>query len=263
MSFSDKLSSRDFYWYFSEAYQRRLQKLIILQKVDSTNNFLLGETIPERSNAIVCMTEQQTAGKGTKGRAWQSEIGASFIYSIAYVFDDNVLDLSALSLAIGLIVQQTLDDCGFAGVQLKWPNDLIHNQKKLGGVLVEVKKSNHKLHLVCGIGINIKNNLDASKIDQPFTSLMQIAKHEISRNQLAAQLTEGLLNLFSLYPKHGFHAWQEKWQAVHANQNKKIRIMQSEKMLLGVARGVDEYGALLLETENGLQKIISADVFSL
>lgn len=262
MKYSDKLSSQDFQKYFSAAFQNRLQKLIILQEVASTNDFLFNLEAPERSKALVCMTEQQTAGKGTKGRTWQSELGASFIYSIAYTFIDDVKDLSALSLAIGVIAQQSLEECGFEGVQLKWPNDLQHQYKKLGGVLVEVKKVANIFHLVCGIGINIKSSMDVKKIDQPFTALNQISNQQVSRNAIAAKLTEGLLNLFSVYPQNGFKSWQQAWKSVHAYQDKKVRVRQNGDELIGVARGVDVDGALLLETDKGLQKIISADVFA-
>lgn len=258
----DKLSSQDFLRSFSDAYQSRLQELIILQEVGSTNDFLFSLDMPEKSKAIVCMAEEQTAGKGTKGRKWQSELGASLIYSIAYSFNEDVKNLSALSLAIGVIAQQSLDDCGFAGVEVKWPNDLQHQFKKLGGILVEVKKIKNNFHLVCGIGINIRSTLDARAIGQAFTSLDQLSHQQISRNSIAAKLTEGLLNLFSLYPQNGFKSWQKQWQSVHAYQNKKIRIKQASRELSGIARGVDEEGALLLETDTGLQKIISADVFA-
>lgn len=262
MNNPDILSAQDFQRNFADAYQNRLQELIILQEVGSTNDFLFTSDIPEPSKAIVCMAEQQTAGKGTKGRVWQSELGASFIYSIAYLFKADVKNLSALTLAIGVAIQQTLEDCGFAGVQLKWPNDLQYQYKKLGGVLVELKKVANNFHLVCGIGINVKSTLNADKIDQAFTSLATISATQVSRNQIAANLTENLLNLFSLYPQTGFENWQKQWQAVHAYQDKKIRVKQHHNEMVGVARGVGIDGALLLETENGLQKIISADVFA-
>ncbi len=262
MKNSDKLSSQDFLRHFSPAYQNRLQDLIILQEVGSTNDFLFTLVMPEKSKAIVCLSEEQTAGKGTKGRKWQSELGASLIYSVAYAFNDDVKDLSALSLAIGVIVQQSLETCGFFDVRLKWPNDLQHQYKKLGGILIEVKKIGNSFHLVCGIGINVKNILDAKTIDQAFTTLDQLSNQKISRNVIAAKLTEGLLNLFSQYPHKGFESWQEMWQSVHAYQDQKIRIMQPTGELSGVARGVDVDGALLLETDEGLQKIISADVIA-
>jgi len=263
MNAVDKLSSQDFYSHFTNAYHSRLQDLIILQEVASTNDYLFELDAPKFSQALVCMAEQQTAGKGTKGRVWQSELGASFIYSIAYSFYEEVQDLSALSLAIGVITQGVLDDYGFAGVQLKWPNDLQFQEKKLGGVLVEVKKTDNHLFLVCGIGLNVKNTLNAEKIDQPFTALDQIDGHRmISRTEIAAKLTAGLLNLFSQYPKSGFKAWQKQWESVHAYQNKKLRVLQNNHELFGYAHGVAEDGALLIKTDLGLQKIISADVFS-
>lgn len=260
----DKLSSQDFLRYLSPAYHNRLQDLIILQEVASTNDYLFSVAAPAHLQSIVCMSEEQTAGKGTKGRVWRSELGASLIYSIAYRFSEDVLNLSALSLAIGVIAQQALDDCGFSGVQLKWPNDLLHNKKKLGGVLIEVRKTSDDLHLVCGIGMNVNSLLNSEEINQPFTALDQLGNiKSVSRNEIAAKLTEGLLNLFSLYPKSGFKQWQEQWQNLHAYQDKKIRVKRNDDFTTGIARGVDEGGALLLETNLGLQTIISADVFSL
>jgi len=262
MNSTDKLSSQEFQRHFPQTFQNRLQDLIILQEVGSTNDFLMSLESPEKFKAIVCIADQQTAGKGTKGRVWQSELGASFIYSIAYTFQNDVKDLSAISLAIGVITQQVLEDCEYVGIQLKWPNDLQFKKKKLGGVLVEVKKTANGIHLVCGIGINIKSTLDADKIDQPFTALELINQKLLSRNQLAAQLSQALLNLFSLYPQNGFKAWQEKWQAVHAHQDKIVHVKQQQNEFIGIARGVEVDGALLLETDEGLQKIISADVFA-
>ena len=128
--------------------------------------------------------------------------------------------------------------------------------------MIEVRKTANDLHLVCGIGVNVKSLLNSEEIDQPFTGLDKLGNvNSVSRNEIAAKLTEGLLNLFSLYPRSGFKQWQQQWQDLHAYQDKKIRVKRNDDFTTGIARGVDVDGALLLETGLGLQKIISADVF--
>ena len=261
MSHNDSLSDSNFKQHIDPSIIDGLQDIIILQEVGSTNDYLFSVEPPLPEHAIVCMAEHQIAGKGTKGRIWHSKFGSSLIYSIAWSFSKTVKNLSALSLAVGVIAQQALEKQGFSNVQLKWPNDLLVGNAKLGGILIEVKQQSGRLHLVCGIGINILNTLDAELIDQDFISLDQedVAKH-CSRNKLAADLSSGLIGLFSDYPDSGFVPWQARWQELHALQNKTITVSQLDKVFRGEAIGVNEDGALLINTAQGLESIYSADI---
>jgi len=241
--------------------QQQIHEIFFLDEVNSTNDYLLDMPAPDNDKAIICMAEHQFSGKGTKGRIWQSGPGTALIYSIAWTFKLQPGDLSALSLAIGVVAQQTLEQLNFPDIRLKWPNDLLVGNAKLGGILVETRPASDCTQVVAGIGINIKPLVNAESVDCEIISLEQINNSaSCSPNILGALLTNGLIDLFSNYPESKFNKWINAWHKLHAFQNKHVNIVKPDRSYQGLALGVDENGALLLETKNGLEKILSAEI---
>jgi len=161
------------------------------------------------------------------------------------------------------VVQQTLSNFGYPNIGLKWPNDLLVGNAKLGGILIESKQVESGLQIVCGIGINVLSKIEDQLIEQPAISLQDISRQQtsvVSRNQIAAKFTEGLISLCLEYPDSGFSNWQEKWQQLHILQDTKIKAIEDGQEYFGIAVGVDELGAFLLQHEDGyVRKFISSN----
>ena len=135
---------------------QRLDILEVFAEIASTNTYLMQQPGPAAGRLRVAATDNQTAGRGRHGRTWQSPAGSGLCLSLAYTFASNPANLPALTLAIGLGAIDALQRVGIGGVQLKWPNDLIMMNGKLGGILTEAQsQASGNLTVVTGIGLNI------------------------------------------------------------------------------------------------------------
>lgn len=258
------LSETEFRKHLAESSRERLQELLMINEIDSTNAYLQRFGDPELGNANVCIAEQQTAGRGRHGKSWKSSYGGSLLYSISWMFSEMPKDFSALTLAVGVEVKETLDDLGFSGIQLKWPNDLLIADAKLGGILLEVAQRKQGIHLVCGLGLNVQAGISDPSIEHSVAALedqraIKIA-NKLSRNQLAAKITDRLVALFRIYPDKGFTMWKTRWQDAHAFTGEQVQVTSPEKIVKGIALGVDQDGAFLVQTDEEIVRFISNDV---
>jgi len=134
---------------------RLLRKLELLFEVDSTNTRLLGNPAPPPGSADACFSEIQHAGRGRRGRRWIAPFGSGVALSVAWSFGEGARALPALSLAVGVAVARAAQRAGARGVTLKWPNDIWFAERKIGGVLVELRaEASGPAHVVIGVGVN-------------------------------------------------------------------------------------------------------------
>ncbi|GAB5415394.1 MAG: bifunctional biotin--[acetyl-CoA-carboxylase] ligase/biotin operon repressor BirA [Congregibacter sp.] len=238
-----------------------LAGLEIYTSIDSTNLELQRRNI-EASGATVCLAESQTAGRGRRGRAWQSPFASSIYMSVAWKFHGGATAFGGLSLMLGVVVSQALDALGVDGVGLKWPNDVLRHGRKLAGVLVEISGDvTGPCTVIMGIGINVAVPKEAARqIDQPWSDLSELRTAGTSRNQIVAQVLNRLLPALAVYEEQGFANWSEPWHALHVYQDQPVLIRSAEQVTTGIARGVDEQGALLLETPQGVQRMHGGEV---
>lgn len=237
----------------------------VFTQVDSTNSYLLRQKRPEYQ---VCLAENQTAGRGRRGRTWVSPFAQNLYLSIGWGFDGGVAVLEGLSLAIGLAVVRSLRYCGVSGLTLKWPNDILYENKKLGGVLIEMNGDpSGYCFAVVGIGLNVSMR-DAYKsfIEQPWVNLNDVLAEQgiplISRNQLASSLLDELVLILSDYHLRGFAAYKEEWGLFAAHINQAVNIHSGNTVRTGVMRGVDAAGALRLDVD-GEEQIFHGGELSL
>jgi BirA family biotin operon repressor/biotin-[acetyl-CoA-carboxylase] ligase len=156
------------------ALRRRVRTLDVHWQIDSTSSSLLRAAAQGAPDLAVCMAETQTAGRGRRGRQWQSPLGGNVYFSLLKRFAHGMGALSGLSLVAGVALIQALGDCGVTGVGLKWPNDVLADGRKLAGILVELGgEFLGPCHAVIGIGINLRLPPDIG-IDQPYTDLRQL-----------------------------------------------------------------------------------------
>ena len=227
--------------------------LEILPECDSTNSRLLDNPPPDDGRVHVLAAERQTAGRGRRGRVWQSWPGAGLTFSVLWRFAPAAHVPAGLSLVVGLAVARTLEELGVEGVALKWPNDVLIQGKKLAGILVELSSGRGRgLAAVIGIGINLRMPADAA-VDYP-TGVTDLARC------LASPPGPSLLRFLEIYASAGFPALRGAWQQRNAFADLPVRILGEAHELTGTCVGVDDDGALLLQTPEGLRRVLSGDV---
>jgi len=240
-----------------------LRRLELLFEVDSTNTRLLGAAPPPPGSAEACMSELQHAGRGRLGRRWIAPFGAGVSMSLSWTFSNAASTLSALSLGVGVAVSRALSRAGAGGITLKWPNDIWFRDRKIGGVLIESRTEAGTAHVVIGVGINV--SLPAPERQQIEASGAYVAAvadacvKPPSRNLVAGAILDELLTMLPQYERLGFAAFRDAWMVLDALHGRQVKVMVGEKATVGVARGVDRGGALLLETGDGMQRIVSGE----
>lgn len=233
-----------------------IEGLEIHDQIESTNDHLvaLSNSNPELS-AFICLAEQQTAGKGRRGRQWISPFGSNIYLSILWQFDQGLASLSGLSLAFGVAVIKALKLLGIHGVGLKWPNDIYWQQRKLGGILVEVSgESGGPCKAVIGIGLNLfLTDLEGSRIDQSWVDINEILgpSGQLSRNELVARLIDQLLAVASQYTLTSFADYRNEWQQFDCMQGQQVSLFMGNTHVDGTVIGIDDNGLLLLKTSAG------------
>jgi BirA family biotin operon repressor/biotin-[acetyl-CoA-carboxylase] ligase len=214
------------------------------------------------AGAVVCLAEEQTAGRGRRGREWFSPWGRSFYGSIGWVFAEGLPALEGLSLAVGVALVRALGRYGIEGVTLKWPNDIEVGGAKLGGILIEVQAEAGGLcQAIIGIGLNLSLPSEASVLlGRRITDVAALAGGRVERNRLGALLIEEVLLLLRDYPHQRFAGVRDEWLRLDAMRNLPVEVTGLQERILGVGRGVDERGALLVETDTGLVTVQAGEV---
>lgn len=248
-----------------------LGKLKLFFIVDSTNTHALNMIRESNHNnqlsGVAIFAEKQTQGKGRLGRDWISPLGSNFYGSIIWNFNGGASALTGLSLTIGILVAKTLELLGCHEIELKWPNDIFWKGRKLGGILVEIVGDiAGPCQVVIGIGINLsmsqnKNQSNIkNKIGQPWVDLFEITSNSINKNILAANLLNEIFPALSTYEENSFIDLQNEWKKRDFLFGKKIQVKRGNKFLDGIANGVDKDGALLLQRENSIERLVGGEV---
>ena len=237
--------------------------LELLDVCASTNTLLLERAREGAPSGSVLACELQSAGRGRRGNSWQSGLGGSLTFSLLWRFGQGAAGLSGLSLAAGVAVARALDSMGVADVQLKWPNDLLHAGRKLGGILIELQgDAAGPCAAVIGIGLNLRLRAGLrDAITQPVTDLAAIAKQVPPRNRLLAAILIELAQVIEQFAWQGFAPLRQEWMARHAHQGRPVTLALGEgKTVTGRAAGVAEDGALLLQTARGLERYVNGEL---
>lgn len=220
--------------------------------VDSTNQYLKDNF----KDKHLVVAEFQTAGRGRRGRAWQSPMATNLYFSYGWKTSLPVQQLGGLSLVIGVSIAETLEKIGFDDLQLKWPNDVRVNQKKLAGVLIELSgDASGDLDVVIGVGLNVNMQSEQSDIGQDWTSLACLRGKPILRQGILLSLLQQLQFNLATFEEKGFNAFQKIWNCYDETVDRSVVIKKPNEELAATARGVDDNGALLIETESGVDSI--------
>jgi BirA family biotin operon repressor/biotin-[acetyl-CoA-carboxylase] ligase len=245
----------------------QVERLDVLLTVDSTNRYVADLVAPESGTTQVCVTELQTAGRGRRGRSWVAPFASGICLSIGWQFSEAPPTFSALSLAVGVATVRALERFGARDLGLKWPNDLTWQARKLGGILIEMRgESAGPAQVIIGIGINMH---------MPVAVRLQLAEHQAvlvadvheilrdrtpTRNALIAALIEELTAMLGTFAAHGFERFAEQWRALDVLHHANVKIITGNDTAFGVARGVDDDGALLVDVDGELKRFVSGEV---
>ncbi len=236
--------------------------LTILEQVDSTSRYLLAQA---PGGARVCLAEAQPQGRGRRGRAWIATPYHNLMLSMDWQFAGGPATLAGLSLAAGLAVLRALERYGARELALKWPNDVLHERRKLAGLLVDVQgEAAGPTRVVVGVGINgYIGARDAARIDQPWVDLQRLTGAAVDRNRLAALAIGELYYMFETFATDGFAPFRLEWQRRHHYHAQRVRLLTERGDVSGTVVGVDAAGALLLRDAAGACQAFHAGQISL
>ncbi|MEX6665482.1 bifunctional biotin--[acetyl-CoA-carboxylase] ligase/biotin operon repressor BirA [Pseudomonas sp. W2-17] len=221
----------------------------IHESIDSTNAEAMRMASSGAALPALILAEQQTAGRGRRGRQWVSPFGENLYYSLALRMDGGTRRLDGLSLVVGLAVVDTLRELGIHRAGLKWPNDILVGRKKLAGVLLEVTGDLANVcHVVIGIGINI-NMRDSVDVNQAWTSVALELGNVQDRNTVACALSRNLSGYLAGHQEKGFAAYRKAWEDKHLWQGLAVALTAGVNTTQGVVKGIGDDGALRLEVD--------------
>ena len=272
--------------------KKLLKQLDIQSTITSTNELAKQKAEAANASGLVVVAEQQTNGRGRRGRAWVSPYGCNLYLSLVWGFDGGVSALEGLSLAVGVAVRKAIMGMGVepsahkespankeptarrGHLELKWPNDLLWQKRKVGGILLEViGDPTGFCQVIIGIGLNVEMPKEhAADIDQNWANLTELVmgdevegdevKGLVPRNQLAGAVVDELLQLLDKYHELGFKHYRDEWHQYDAYADESVALSLIDETIEGIARGVDHTGALRLEIDGEI-KIFSGGEVSL
>jgi BirA family transcriptional regulator, biotin operon repressor / biotin---[acetyl-CoA-carboxylase] ligase len=239
----------------------RVAALEVAWSLDSTNSELLRRPTPA-GGATVLLAEQQTGGRGRRGRAWTSPAAANLYLSIARHFSGGLARLGGLSLVAGVAVAEALHSRGCAQIALKWPNDLVVAGRKLGGLLVEGGgEHGGPVRAVIGVGINVSMPVAfATGIDQAWTDLAAMSASPPSRNALAAQVLTELLPALDRFDDEGLAPFLPRYARFDALAGRQVLIHSALGTEQGVAEGIAADGALRVRMDGRIRHVHAGEV---
>jgi BirA family biotin operon repressor/biotin-[acetyl-CoA-carboxylase] ligase len=232
-------------------------------EVDSTNNWLREVALNGAASGTVCVAEMQSAGRGRRGRTWVSPFAASLYMSLLWRSNCGAAALGGLSLVTGIAILRALQSLGVEGAGLKWPNDVLAGRDKLAGVLIDVVgESSGPCAVIVGVGINMNMPGEAGHaIDQSWTDLRRLGSDTVlSRNELAGRVLSELFPAMELFERAGLQAFLDDWHRYDIVSGQRVDLTLPNGQISGTACGIDEGGALLVETREGRRRFHSGDV---
>ncbi len=227
--------------------------VVWFDSIGSTNDYLLSQ---QNFHGCVCLAGIQTEGRGRRGKQWGAPYGSSVLMSIGWQID--LSRTPGMSLVCGLAVQRALHNLGVDNVSLKWPNDVLLENRKVAGILVELVAGK------CVIGLGLNVNFGVEKPDSllepamPWTDLSN-AGYKIEYNQLVENLVVVICQSLEQFTLTGFNPFIDRWNRHHGFHGKRVQLTGGQTVS-GIVVGVNESGGLILDTAEGRRIFYSGDV---
>jgi len=242
-------------------------RLDVFDQLPSTNDYLreVEQTTKAAKSIQLCATDWQTAGHGRRGKHWSSQRG-NVTFSMRQVVQLPVEMLLGLSLVAGLAVVVVLRERLGVKASLKWPNDVLVDGRKLGGLLIELLAPSEHLRrisateVITGIGINVRHQPEFDGMGIGATSLQSLdLPVTLDRNELISAIAVSVASHYEIFVKHGWSAFEQRWASIDALFGKNITVSGGSQ-LTGRAAGVDSHGALLIDTGSEINAVMAGEV---
>lgn len=243
--------------------ERKWFHLEVLDEVVSTNSYLMKAAARGAPHVSCVAAHIQTNGRGRRGRTWISHLGASLTFSLLWRFDCGAAALSGLSLAVGVALIRALRELNIDSAQLKWPNDVLVNNQKLAGILIDLQGDmDGPSSAVIGIGINVDLPKQVlQRIDQAAIDMKHASGGQVDQSDLLGTVLRHLAETLRHFEQHGFMGLRDEWLAHHAYHQKTVRmVLPDGRDVEGLVTGVAEDGILLVETALGLQRFSAGEI---
>ncbi|NUF48454.1 bifunctional biotin--[acetyl-CoA-carboxylase] ligase/biotin operon repressor BirA [Gilliamella sp. ESL0250] len=239
-----------------DQYYQSNSQCEVLPIIDSTNQYLL-DRIGQLTSGDCCVAEFQSKARGRRGRKWFSPFGSNLYFSMYWRLDQGVAAAMGLSLVVGIVLADTLRTLSGQEIKVKWPNDLYLHDQKLAGILVELAgKTGDCAHVVIGVGVNLTmSNPDTSIVNQKWANL-----GNVDRNLLVAQVAKVLRSKLIEFEKHGLAPFIHDWNRLDNFANRPVKLLIGDNTIRGIAKGINEQGALLLEQNGQINAHIGGEI---
>jgi len=246
----------------------RIEHFAAFDEIDSTNSYLSRRAPPAAGRFAVALAGHQTAGRGRRQREWLSEPGGSLCLSIAYTFEDPPERLSSLTLALGVAVTDALAALGIDGALIKWPNDVMARDAKLGGILAEAQhRGREDMGVVAGVGLNLRfpDTLreTAAGWAQRAIDLVSVTGSPPEDRQLAIAMIEAFVAAITAFDAGGFEPILERWRERDWLCGRRVTVDGEDRAVDGIAAGVDADGALLIDHAGHVERVLAGTVIAI
>jgi BirA family transcriptional regulator, biotin operon repressor / biotin---[acetyl-CoA-carboxylase] ligase len=228
----------------------------VSERCTSTNDVLLAAGEAD----VLLAAEEQTAGRGRRGRRWHGAAGSAVTFSLAKRVHRAPRELPGLALVAGVGAARALRALGAERTALKWPNDLVLDGAKLGGILVETRSHDGATLAVIGIGLNCRRDPGLERRLRRTVAWLE-RYIEVDRNRIIGRVAASVIEALALFEARGLAPLRAAWESMDAHAGERLRLRLADgRVVTGVARGLDEDGALRLQTARGLRAVRSARV---
>ncbi len=247
----------------SEKIKRFCRDINVVLKIKSTNSDLLNRLNERKSiHGCVLLAEYQSDGRGRRNKKWYSPIASGICFSLGWRFELMPISPGLLSLYMGVAIARALDSLEIEGIGLKWPNDIIAKNHKIGGILLDIRgESAGPLDIVIGVGVNYKlAKKEIFDINQPVTDISSISKKSLSRNMIAASLISNIFQVLSDLQVGLNTNLVDEWRKYDCYSEKEAKLILAGEEITGILKGVNEQGALLISVDGELLSYNSGEV---
>lgn len=237
----------------------------LFESLDSTNEWVLQKIREGESMPFACFAEQQTQGRGRRGKCWTSPDTGNIYMSLAWLFELPVNQIGTLSLAIGMAVVKALEKSGIHNAMLKWPNDVLVDDKKIAGILIETARiSDNKTSVCMGVGLNYRLPVYSPDVpDQPWTDVVTSLnlESEGGRDQLATFLLQECVAMCERLPLEHERLVKDFHDQYDACAQQAVSVLLDDgRQLKGVACGVTSTGEIRILIDGEERVFNSAEI---
>lgn len=234
----------------------------VLFKTESTNLHLFNQLGSGKIHGNVVLAEYQSHGRGRRGNKWISPLGSGICFSVGWRFDVAPAAPGLLSLYMGVAMVRSLDSARLKNVGLKWPNDIVVMNKKLGGILLEMRgEAGGPVDVIIGVGINYElTKTVISAIDQPVIDICSLTDQRLSRNRITATFLSNIFEILENIKSGSDSELLDEWRQYDNYTEQKARLILPDKKVNGVIKGVDNQGSLLMSVNGSLMSFQSGEL---